>query len=328
MRIVKRIIAIALLAIVVVLSAGVIYELYAADYDSKRNYPEGVMLEVDGRQVHLLCKGKQKAGEPIVLLESASDMMAADWAWVQDQLAGQAMVCAYDRAGFGWSDSSKEARSADRVVEELEALLREAKLEGPFVIAGHSVGALYAQVYAARNPEQVTGLVFVDPGHHEAMNRIPEMRELLKKDREMVKLLEILSYFGVPRLLEIGIANAGGLPQSKAFEMQMHMSRPKHWQTLLQAIDHVEATNEVVRRTPVQVGIPAAVISASGPWGPADKDGIIRKNMIELHAELSSKYSSAQHIIIEGADHGSIIHDRQHALQVAVVIQSILEGLE
>ena len=49
-----------------------------------------------------------------------------------------------------------------RVADDLHALLHNAHVPGPYVLAGHSFGGLYVLAYAAHNPADVAGMVLID----------------------------------------------------------------------------------------------------------------------------------------------------------------------
>jgi pimeloyl-ACP methyl ester carboxylesterase len=53
-------------------------------------------------------------------------------------------------------------RSADAIANELHAMLDAARIEGPSVLAAHSLGGLFARLYTAAYPKDVAGLVLVD----------------------------------------------------------------------------------------------------------------------------------------------------------------------
>jgi len=74
-------------------------------------------------------------------------------------------ACSYDRAGLGWSDADPMPRTAQRIVNELRTLLTNARTKGPYVLVGHSFGGLAVRLYAAQYPEEVVGMVLVDPTH-------------------------------------------------------------------------------------------------------------------------------------------------------------------
>ncbi|HEY2708673.1 MAG TPA: alpha/beta hydrolase [Caulobacteraceae bacterium] len=114
----------------------------------------------DGRQMALACAG---SGRSTVVFEAGLGSSMRSWALVMDGLQKQARVCAYDRAGYPGSDAGPVPRDADHVVADLHAMLRAAKLTGPFVLVGESVGGYYVRLYADLYPRDVAGMVLVDP---------------------------------------------------------------------------------------------------------------------------------------------------------------------
>lgn len=124
--------------------------------------PLGERVKIDGRKMHVVRAGP-KGGELTVLLEAGSFGFSADWAVVQDQLAARGIASiAYDRAGLALSDPGPSPRDGLAIVSDLEKLLAALGEAGPFVVAGHSMAGLHIHLFAARNPDKVAGLVFVD----------------------------------------------------------------------------------------------------------------------------------------------------------------------
>src|SRR5215211_6575363 len=150
-----------LLALAVI---GAIYQAVATEIDQRTYSPPGEMVEVNGHRMHINCVGE---GSPTVILEAANLGISAHWIRVQQQLARTTRVCAYDRAGLGWSERGPEPRDVSQISSELHTLLTGAGTEGPYVLVGHSYGGLYARMYAARYPNQVAGVVLVDSSHPE-----------------------------------------------------------------------------------------------------------------------------------------------------------------
>src|ERR671919_816810 len=145
-----------LLALAVI---GAIYQAIATEMD-QRTYPApGKMVDVGTHSLHINCLGE---GSPTVILEAANLGMSAHWVRVQQQLAQTTRVCAYDRAGMGWSEMGPEPRDARQISSELHTLLSKAGIEGPYVLVGHSFGGMYMQTYAARYPDEVAGVALVD----------------------------------------------------------------------------------------------------------------------------------------------------------------------
>src|SRR5256885_1550156 len=84
-----------------------------------------------------------------------------------DAVAEFTRACSYDRAGYGFSDDGPRPRTSRACVEELRALLRAAKVPAPYVLVGHSFGSHNVRLYAAMHPDEVAGIVLVDPAHED-----------------------------------------------------------------------------------------------------------------------------------------------------------------
>lgn len=118
------------------------------------------LVDVGGRRLNLICMGE---GQRTVLFEAGGSDWSAIWALVQPAVAARARACAYDRAGLGYSDPASDGRAPIDIVEDLHRLVRAAGLSTPFVLVGHSLGGFDAKLYAAVHPEDVAGLVLLDP---------------------------------------------------------------------------------------------------------------------------------------------------------------------
>lgn len=86
-----------------------------------------------------------------------------EWSELQGALAQEALVVLYERAGYGASEPGPMPRDSGRVANELGALLDAASIPGPYILVGHSLGGLNVQVFANRHPDEVAGLVLLDP---------------------------------------------------------------------------------------------------------------------------------------------------------------------
>src|SRR5262245_44665980 len=117
--------------------AGAGYEAIMAIGDEARYPPPGQMVDVGGYRLHIQCMG---AGTPTVVLNSGAGGFSAEWSLIQPELAKTTRVCAFDRAGLGWSDPGPEPRTPARIADELDALLTHAGIKGPLVLVAHSAG--------------------------------------------------------------------------------------------------------------------------------------------------------------------------------------------
>ena len=121
------------------------------------------MVGVGGHQLHVAEAG---SGAVTVVFESGLGEEIETWNDVQPKIAEFARTFRYERAGLGKSDmlpASTSARTTRDMAADLYALLRADKVPGPYVLVGHSLGGTIVQVYAHAYPEDVAGLVLVDP---------------------------------------------------------------------------------------------------------------------------------------------------------------------
>src|SRR3954451_24526590 len=119
----------------------------------------GRIYLANGHRLYLNCVG---SGSPTVVLFSGLGEWTPNWAWVQANMSATTRVCAFDRAGEGWSGGNAVPEDGHKLAADLHALLRVAHVPGPYVLAGHSVGGTYALVYAAQYPSQVAGVALID----------------------------------------------------------------------------------------------------------------------------------------------------------------------
>src|SRR4051812_37119691 len=149
-----------LFALIAVLAlAGASYEALAAAGDAHRYPPPGQLVDVGGYRLHIQCVG---AGSPTVVLDAGLGGSSLDWSLVQAELGRTTRVCAYDRAGMGWSDPGPQPRTPRQIADELHTLLTNAGNAGPYVLVGHSLGGKNVRMFALQHPDQVAGMVLVD----------------------------------------------------------------------------------------------------------------------------------------------------------------------
>jgi pimeloyl-ACP methyl ester carboxylesterase len=150
--------------------ANVGYQSYGMARDQHRYLPLGDLVDIGGRKLHVLMT--PGAGPPLVII-AALGTPAIDWLTVQRTLAPDVPVVVYDRGGIGWSDPGPRPRTAGRMADELHALPTAARIEPPYVLAGHSLGGLIALIYTAGHREHVAGLALIDSSHPDMHKRLP-----------------------------------------------------------------------------------------------------------------------------------------------------------
>ena len=118
-------------------------------------------IAIDGsRRLFLDCKGD---GEPAIIFDSGAGSTGANWGAVQTILARKNKACFYDRAGMGYSDGSSRPTTPSNVVDDFYHLIKNANIQTPFVLVGHSRAGLYDTLYALRYRSQIAAMVLLDP---------------------------------------------------------------------------------------------------------------------------------------------------------------------
>lgn len=130
--------------------------------------PHQLVAISNGRKIHLHCEG---AGSPTVVLTAGLGGWSATWNKVQPAIAKRTRVCAWDRAGYGFSDGSPDPQTAAHTTADLEAALKAAKIPGPYVMVSHSAGSYETLLFTDRHRKDVVGLVLVDPSIPDQVDR-------------------------------------------------------------------------------------------------------------------------------------------------------------
>jgi pimeloyl-ACP methyl ester carboxylesterase len=131
---------------------------------------QGQLVDIGGRSLYLDCRG---TGSPVVILQAGLGGSARDWAKIVPTVASTTTVCAYDRAGRGRSDAAPGLQDGNAIASDLHELLARAGIAGPYVLVGHSSGGPYSRVFAANYPDQVVGMVLLDPQPADAFTALP-----------------------------------------------------------------------------------------------------------------------------------------------------------
>jgi pimeloyl-ACP methyl ester carboxylesterase len=345
-----------LLALAILLVAlpvlGLTYEAITAAIDARRFPPPGKLVMVDHHQMHINCTG---AGSPTVVMDAGLGGWSLDWSAVQPEIAQFTRVCSYDRAGLGWSEAGANPGDAQQAVAELHTLLANSGERGPFVVVGHSNGGLRAVLYAHAYPQEVAGVVLVDPTPRatdeervaflspseqseylalvQAMQPQPEAGGI-----DLFALMRALRPFGVPRLLADTFLQASPydyIPIQQQPAFRFGMNQPARIATSMAEAAHREANVDQVRAIGSLGSVPLAVLASSKftdyyrdqlPSNlPPRLIELIQKTVWESKVDLSRLSTNSTITPIERSGH-YIQFDRPDA--VIHIVQTMVESLQ
>lgn len=296
------------------LLAGAIYQ--QVSIRRRRFAPPGELIEVGLHRLHARCAG---SGAPLVLLESGIAASSLSWSLVQPEIATFTRVCAYDRAGFAWSDAASSPRTFDRIVDELACVLDRVAAGEQYVLVGHSFGSFVVRAYAARHPDRVVGLVLVDPPT-EWLAMTPQQLRLIRRGRRLSRVGWVLAQLGIVRaaltlltggvpgaprrLVKVFGPTAAGTLQRLVGEVRKLPSDvhpmvqevwcdPKCFRAMAAHLRVLETEGPAIEATRPPEGMPLIVIS-SGNHPPEE---------IAQHRALASRASEARHVVADRSTH-------------------------
>ena len=184
--------------IAILVLCGVVYQAVGCNLDACTYSPPGQMVDVGGHQLHIYCTGR---GSPTVVMESGLGSTSLGWRLVQPEVAKFTRVCSYERAGLGWSEVGPMPRTSQQIVEELRALLKNAGIEAPYVLVGHSFGGFTVRLYADKYSDEIVGMVLVDPlSPQEWFPLNAERERKIKSGVRLSRYAAISTRLGIPRL--------------------------------------------------------------------------------------------------------------------------------
>lgn len=287
-------------------AGALLYQAISTSVDDRRFQPPGRLVEVGDRKLHLNCVG---AGSPTVVLESALGGTSLDWAKVQAPISEFTRVCSYDRSGYGWSETGALPRTSEQVTTELNLLLRNAEIRGPYVLVAHSYGSYHARLYASRFPADVEGIVLVDPSHEDQVSYLP--LEAFEKEARQIVVAEYFAMFGILRLSDaLGLLpqEFGDFVQKYPVDLQPTVRsfyyRSRQFRSWRDELDAFPDSSAQVRASTALNDIPLVVISADTLRVPPefDRESTISK-WVERHSEIAALSRSSKHLIAEDSDH-------------------------
>ena len=299
-----------LILALVTLTAGAIAKANLA----KRYPAPGQLVDVGGYKMHINCTGQ---GSPTVILEAGAMEFSVNWAKVQPEVARFTRVCSYDRAGYGWSESSPHPRTANAQVEELHTLLVNANVHGPYVLVGHSLGGLLVRVYAHNYPAEVVGMVLVDTTTEDQYIRlaaaVPKFMEVNKRNTEQgigqFRIFAFMTSTGLIALAPQSVPDPG-LPDDALAQYRAALATSKFFETGIAEISGLEDSFTQARALHItSFGDTPLVVFSAGRWEPdptnySDAENQqLREVLRALQSELVALSSDSKQIIAEQSGH-------------------------
>ena len=282
-------------------------------------HPGQLVTLTDHRKLNFRCTGH---GSPTVILEAGYGAGSNAWGRVQSRLGAVTRSCAYDRAGYGFSDPGPLPRDGAAIARDLDYGLRAARIAGPYVVVGHSAGVLYARLFAARRPKEVVGLVFVDRSVEHQTQRLATIFGPGAGSVEGIARRALLcaNYTSAPQVA----ANAQGIlecaPLSGGRHTREVQLRPETWRAQLSELDNLftSTSNEVDRIGDLLRDIPAIVLTAAKeddrPAAPEDRGAVVWQG---FHRQLAAAFQHGDQRLVRSSH--LMMNDRPEVVSAAAL---------
>lgn len=274
---------------------GVGYEAVALRGDARTYPPPGRLVDMGGFRVHINCAG---TGSPTVILDAGLGSSSLDWSLVQPALKTSTRVCAYDRAGMGWSDPSPQARTPANIAEELHTLLANANIAGPYVLVAHSLSGKSAQLFARRRMDEMAGMVLVDARSEyvDAFTRPAEDRAFIEAIAAQGRQYAVARRFGIARLLGTGLAGVPTIPPATRTQMALLSTQESAIAATIGEARARSASDIELRATPTLGALPLVVLVS-------DQSIAMVPNWAEAQRRLAALSSAGRLVIASGSSH-------------------------
>ena len=314
---ISRVLLVILLLIFSAAALGLSYQAMATRADAGRYPPPGRLVDVGGYRLHIHCAGE---GSPAVILDALFPGGVSNWAWIQPELAKSTRVCAYDRAGLGWSDSGPEPRDALQQAEELHTLLAKAGIGGPFVLVGHSLGGLSVRMFAGLYPDETAGMVLIEATNPDTWKR-KGLPEGVGVDRNQLAVAPLLAKLGIFRAgLIPSYSSDTDLPPQQRDELQAFFNSAKSFETIRAVDASFSAALDQVRQAKDLGDKPLAIVLGSKGDG-ADQ---ALAPLFQQQAALSTNSLTK---IVDSATHAGLVDNQTAASVTSSVIRQVVEAV-
>lgn len=127
----------------------------------KNKYEIGQTINIEGQDMQAYVTG---SGEKTIVLLSGLGTASpiTDFMPLAERLSEDYKVVILEYFGYGFSDTTKEERSNENIVNEIRAALKELEISGPYILMPHSISGVYALYYAINYPNEVEAIIGID----------------------------------------------------------------------------------------------------------------------------------------------------------------------
>jgi pimeloyl-ACP methyl ester carboxylesterase len=285
--------------------------------------PQTMVRLPDGRQMHFFCMG---SGAPVAILDAGLGDWSVSWRTIQPMLAESTRVCAFDRAGYGFSDGGPMPRDSGAEARDLHEALDAAGIRPPYILVGHSYAGMNALLFAFRAPKDVAGMLLIDPSFAYQDRRMGSPVSTDNDLKECLKLAESGKLHAGMAEAEKGFdcVNPGRDDWSKVMSAKLveESTRPAYFRALLSERQNFggRSSKELAASKHSLGTMPIVVLTQDAAnYAMQDKpEAHLEKKYpiwVAGHDEIARNSSRGENLVVDGAGH--YVHLSQPDIVVA-----------
>ncbi|QMU55245.1 MAG: alpha/beta fold hydrolase [Nitrosopumilus sp.] len=297
----------------------------------------GEIYSVNGTYMHLYCTGPENNEKPTVVIIAGGGVTSPLYYPLQEDLSETVRTCTYDRAGTGWSEPNNVPSNTKNMSDELYQLLQTAKIDGPILLTGHSLGGITSLIYSTEHEEQVAGIAFIDSSHYNQYDYFGKefSDAVYQQNDELLAnfwLLETASKIGIVSLITAISETSESEVSKEGQKMFAYFDRwAPPYDTMKSEIANLRLSFEQGKNAHYDRGdLPIISISASDDVasafpkvGPSEQE--INDAFETFPKELAALSNNGRHVVVEGTDHMSILYHEDTAQHILSLIPLIGE---
>ncbi|MCF8260462.1 MAG: alpha/beta hydrolase [Melioribacteraceae bacterium] len=122
-------------------------------------------MTLNGSKIEVFTSGQEnnQPGKPVIVFENGMATKYDYWKNIINEVSNTSVVFSYNRPRIGESENDNLPPTMEHINGNLKSMLLEKGLNPPYLLVGHSFGGAYIRSFASKYPEEIAGLIFVDP---------------------------------------------------------------------------------------------------------------------------------------------------------------------
>lgn len=285
------VITIGLLTLVTIISS--INNKIKLNKESKQFKPTGKMIEVNKHKMHVYSEGEGK-NTLVFMAGGGTSSPYLDFKTLYSKLSNKYRIIVVEKAGYGFSEVAKVSRDIDVILEETRMALKEAGYRGPYILMPHSMSGLEAIYWAQKYPDEVQGIIGLDPA-------IPEAYESLKIPSSfLLNLLKFAGGIGITRFIPSICESSSAISHGNLSEEEKEVYRAMFYKStmtsnMVEEMKQVKENAKKVNQGGVPTKIPMYFFISNGKEIGVD-------NWVDLLSSYCSKSDNGKSMYL-GCEH-------------------------